>query len=91
MPHRARIQELIKKISIEVLSFIKEEESKYEDRWVPAAHIKNSLGLNLVAVPQANENQGARGWLFGIIARKLEDENLIEYRRVGNLSFCRSI
>jgi hypothetical protein len=91
MAHRDEIHKLINLISIEVLGFIKEEESKYEDRWVPAAHIKKSLDLNLVAVPQANANQGARGWLFGIIARKLEDKKLIKYRLNEGRAFCRSI
>jgi hypothetical protein len=93
MNHKENIHELIKKISMEVLAFIKEEELKNKDkaRWVPAAHIKDSLDLNLVAVHQANANQGARGWLFGIIARKLEDEKLIEYKKNEGRAFCRSI
>lgn len=91
MSRRNEIHELIKKISIEVLGFIKEEESKYEDRWVPAAHIKKSLALSFVAVPQANIQYGEKGWFFGIIARILEDQNLIEYKKVGSRAFCRSI
>ncbi len=93
MSHRDNIHNLMEQISIEVLSFIKEEERKFKDRdrWVPAAHIKNSLDLNLIAVPQANANQGARGWLFGIIARRLEDKKLIEYKKNEGRAFCRSL
>lgn len=44
---------------------------------VPAAHIKNSLRLNFVAVPKAGKQYGEKGWLFAILARMLEDENLL--------------
>jgi len=90
MGHKENIQQLISKMATEVLAFIREEESKYKDRWVPAAHIKNSLALSFVAVPKGNKQYGEKGWLFAIIARILEDENRIEYRKAGSRAFCRS-
>lgn len=89
MDSKENIHNLIKKISMEVLGFIKEEESKFKDRWVPTAHIKNSLELGFVAVPKANKQYGEKGWLFAIIARMLEDQNLIEYKKSGSRAFCR--
>ena len=42
MDRKETIHELIRGISIELLGFIKEEEPRFKDRWVPASHIKNS-------------------------------------------------
>jgi hypothetical protein len=91
MDRKENIHHLIKKITMEVLEFIKEEESHFKDRWVPSAHIKNSLELGFVAVPKANKQYGEKGWLFAIIARILEDQNMIEYKKAGNRAFCRTI
>ncbi len=90
MDRKETIQILIIKVSDEVFGFIKEEESRYEDRWVPAAHIKNSLELNFVAVPKNNKQYGKKGWFFAIIVRILEDQNLIEYKKSGNRSYYRT-
>jgi hypothetical protein len=89
MARKENIHNLIRQISMEVLGFIKDEESKFPDRWVPTAHIKHSLELNFVAVPRANEQYGEKGWLFAIIARILEDQKLIEYKKSGKRAFCR--
>ena len=93
MSYRDNIHALIKGISMEVLSYIKEQETQpqFTDRWVPAADIKNSLDLSFVAVPKANKQYGEKGWFFAIIARILEDKNLIEYKKVGSRTFCRSL
>lgn len=90
MNRKENIHHLIKKISMEVLGFIKEEESQFIDRWVPTAHIKNSLELGFAAVPKANKQYGEKGWLFAIIARILEDQHLIEYKKSGSRAFCRT-
>jgi len=91
MGRKEIIHKLIKKISDEVLAFIKEEESRYEDRWVPAAHIKNSLELSFLAVPKGNKQYGEKGWFFAIIVRMLEDKRLIEHKKSGNRSYYRAI
>jgi hypothetical protein len=43
-----------------------------------------------VAVPREGEQYGEKGWLFAILARMLEDEGLVEYRKDGNRAFYRS-
>jgi hypothetical protein len=91
MKAKDRIHGLIKEISREVLQFIQEHESQAHDRWVPASQIKQELELNFVAVPRANEQYGGKGWFFAIIARMLEDESLIEYKKVGRRAYYRSI
>jgi hypothetical protein len=48
------------------------------------------LELNLHMVPQANENQGEKGWVFGALARILEDRGVLEYRKVNGFAFYRS-
>ena len=91
MDRKETILELIKKISFEVLGFIKEEGKRFPDRWVPAAHIKNSLELNFIAVPKANKQYGEKGWFFAIVARMLEEQNLLEYKKSGGRAYYRSI
>jgi hypothetical protein len=91
MNPKDRIHGLIDDISKEVLQFIRDHESPSNDRWVAAAQIKRDLELNFVAVPKANRRQNETGWLFGVIARLLEDRGLIDYRRFdNNRSYCRS-
>jgi len=71
------------------LNFIKNEEVSFKDRWVPAIDIKEKLDLNFVAVPQENKQYGKKGWLFAIIARILEDEGLLEYKKINNRAYYR--
>jgi hypothetical protein len=72
-------------------SFVREREPLHPDRWVPAAEVKKGLDLNLVAVPKSSKQYGEKGWLFATLARMLEDEGRLEYRREGSRSYCRSI
>ncbi len=90
MHYRDTIHKLIDIIAFEMLNFIKDSESSYEDRWVPAVHIKDSLDLKLVSVPQEGEQYGEKGWLFNILSRILQDQNLLEYKKEGNRAFYRS-
>jgi hypothetical protein len=90
MNRKTAIHALLKVIAFELLEFIRERESSFSDRWVPAADIKNDLELNFVAVPREGEQYGEKGWLFAILARMLEDEGLVEYRKDGNRAFYRS-
>lgn len=57
---------------------------------LPSTEIKHDLELNYVSVPTANKQYGPKGWLFAIAARILEDQNLVEYRKVDSRSFYRS-
>ena len=83
-----KIQFLLELMSNEVYEFIKMSQADYNDGWVPAVFIKEKLNLKRLACPQGN-NENETGWLFGIIARHLEDTNRIVYRRAGNRAFCK--
>lgn len=91
MQRKDKVHDLINQIAQEVFGAIKEQEPKHSDRWVPAALIRRELELDFVAVPKANKQYGEKGWLFAIIARKLEDKNMIEYKKTGGRAFFRSI
>lgn len=90
MDRKTAIHSLLNVIAFELLEFIKESEPSLEDRWVPAADIKNALGLNFVAVPREGEQYGEKGWLFAILARMLEDQGLVDYKKEGSRAFYRS-
>jgi hypothetical protein len=90
MNTKDRIHSLIREISREVLQFIREHESSSHDRWLPAAQIKNDLELNFVAVPKTNQQYGEKGWFFAIIARLLEDQGLIEYKKSDGRAYYRT-
>jgi len=90
MDRKAAIHRLLKDATIELLEFIKEQESSFGERWVPAADIKNALALNFVAVPKKGKQYGERGWLFASLARMLEDQSLVDYRKQGSRAYYRS-
>ena len=91
MDRKKIIHDLINVISFEVLQFIREEEKNYKDEWVSAVDIAQKLGLNFLAVPKANKQYGEKGWMFAIIARKLEDAGLVEFKKINNRSYYRSL
>ena len=91
MTRKDRIHEHINAIADEVLGYIKEKEPFFADRWVPASEIKTDLELKFVSVPIANKQYGPKGWLFAIVARMLEDANLVEFQKVDSRSFYRSV
>ena len=90
MDRKQRIRGLLDEMADELLGYIKEKQGRCEGGWVPAAEIKNDLGLNLVAAPVRNELRGQRGWLFAILAHLLEEKGLIQYRKTGSRAFCRT-
>ena len=90
MDRKAAIHRLLKEAAVELLEFIKEQESSFDERWVPAADIKNALDLNFVAVPKKGKQYGEKGWLFATLARMLEDQSLVEYRKQDSRAFYRS-
>ena len=91
MDRKQNIHKHLDAITTEMLGFIKDNEPSFPDRWVPAAEIKRSLDLNFVAVPKQNTQYGQKGWLFAILARMLEDNNQVEFKKDGSRSFYRSI
>jgi hypothetical protein len=90
MDHKSAIHALLRVIAFELLEYIRKCEPSFDDRWVPAADIKNTLELNFVAVPMQGEQYGEKGWLFAIFARMLEVEHLVEYKKEGGRAFYRT-
>ena len=91
MDHKQAIHSLLNVIAFELLQFIKESESSFEERWVPSIHIKEKLELNFISVPKGNKQYGEKGWFFAIVARTLEDQTLVEYKKEGTRAFYRSV
>jgi hypothetical protein len=79
----------LKAAADKVLEYIREKERASEDGWVSAAQIKNDLELNLVCVPLGSDH-GQKGWVFGALARNLEDRRLVEYEKRGGRAYYRS-
>jgi hypothetical protein len=90
MGHKANVHRLLRESALEVLAFVRTREPFHAERWVPIVEVKNTLALNLVAVSKDSTQYGAKGWVFASLARMLEDDGLLEYRRVGSRSYCRS-
>jgi hypothetical protein len=90
MDRKTAIRSLLNIMAFELLEHIRECEPSFESRWVPAAEVKNALELNFVAVPKQGEQYGEKGWLFAILARMLEDQNLVEYHKEGSRAFYRT-
>ncbi len=88
MNRNERINYYINAICQEVFGYISENSGSYEGGWIPAVIIKDDLNLKVPEYPQ-NKDRNARGWLFGIAARRLEDLGMIEYDNSGSRSFCR--
>ncbi len=91
MTHKVTIHELFEQIANEVYEFIKESESNYAERWVPATFIKDELDLKKSSYPQENKIDNKTGWLFATIARHLEDKNKIIFSKNGNRSFYKTV
>jgi len=90
MNSRDNIHHLLLSISKEIFSYIKEHEHLYADGWVPASKIKQDLELNLICTPKSANSVGGKGWLFGAMARILEDKEQIEMRKVRFRSYLRA-
>ena len=93
MPRKATIHKLLNDAALELLGYIKDSESKFkeQDHWVPAAEIKDALDLNFVAVPKNGIQYGKKGWVFATLARMLEDQLLVEHRKIDSRAFYRSV
>lgn len=90
MNSNERIKFYIDAIAQELLAYITGNTKNYKDGWIPTVTIKEDLGLKFAEYPQ-NKDKPARGWLFGIVARRLEDLDLIEYDNSGSRSFCKLV
>ena len=90
MNSKEKIHRLLRECCAELLAYVKEREPLNEDRWVPAAELKDNLDLNFVAVPKSGKQYGKKGWVFASLARMLEDDGCLEYKFAGNRAFYRS-
>ncbi len=90
MTHKSKIHELFSEMSNEICDFIKESESDFGESWVPATFIKDQLELKKSAYPQENKIDNKTGWLFATIARHLQDEQKVLFKKVGNRSFYKT-
>lgn len=90
MDRKRRIHELLNEASNEMLEFIRESECGFDDRWVPAVYIRNQLDLNIAPYQRKGDRYGHKGCFFAVLARVLEDNNLVEYQERNNLVFYRS-
>lgn len=92
MGHKENIHKLLNDAALEILAYIRESEPKFKEQegWVPACDIKEALKLNLVAVPRSGKQYGEKGWVFASLARMLEDQGLVEYRKSGSRAYYRS-
>lgn len=90
MVHKQNISNLLEDMANEVYSFINKSESGFSEGWIPAAYIKEQLDLKKSSYPQANAIDNKTGWLFATLARYLEDQGKVEFKKVRNKSFYRS-
>ncbi len=90
MVYKSKVHKLFNEMSNEVCAFIKSLESDYNDGWVPATDIKDQLELKKSAYPQGNTIDKKTGWLFSTIARHLQDENKVLFKKVGSRSFYKT-
>jgi len=87
---KVKIHKLFDEMSIEVMMFIKDSESIFRDGWVPATFIKDELELKKSAYPQGNIIDNKTGWLFATIARHLQDQGKVIFKKDGNRSFYKT-
>ena len=85
-----KVQSLIQQLAEQIYEFINENEPLFKEGWVPTTTIKKKLELNFVCVPKYNKQYGPKGWVFAAMARILEDQGRIEYKKIGNSSFCKT-
>lgn len=88
--HRASIGHLFVKMADQILAFVKEVESEFDDRWVPATYIKDQLDLKKDSYPIENDVQSRTGWVFAALARNLQDRGKVEFRKENSRSYYRS-
>lgn len=90
MSNRENIDDLFNKMANEVCEFIKASESGFSENWVPAAYIKDQLHLTKNAYPQGNKTDNKTGWLFATLARHLQDQNKVAFKKIGSRSYYKT-
>lgn len=94
MNRQEKVSAHLQGIADEVVGYIKDNESRFPDRWVPATSISKDLGLMRNCYPKSNKTKREQHWLRGIVCRMLEDENLVEFwkdgKKVNSKTYYRS-
>lgn len=90
MNHKQKIHELFSSMANEMAAFIRESESDFSEGWIPATYIKDQLKLKKSAYPQGNKIDNETGWLFATMARHLQDQNQVEFKKTNSRSYYRS-
>ncbi|MGX2964596.1 MULTISPECIES: hypothetical protein [Shewanella] len=87
MSHKERIDVLFHQMADELFDFILKSEDAFPEKWVPATFIKEQLDLVKNAYPQGNKTDNRTGWFFATLARHLQDQNRVSFKKVGSRSF----
>ena len=90
MNHKEKVAELFDAMAGEVWAFIRESESGFPEGWVPAAYVKDQLDLKKSSYPQSNQIDNKTGWLFATIARHLEDQGKVVFKKTGSRSYYKT-
>ena len=80
MTRNEQLEYHINAIAQEVFRYIEENSFKHKDGWIPAVKIKHDLNIRAPEIPQ-NKDKGARGWLFGIAASRLESRSCCRVKK----------
>lgn len=91
MEEKKQIDQLFNEMATQVLSFIAKSESGFNEGWVPAVFIKQQLNLIKNAYPQGNKTDNKTGWFFATLVRHLQDQNKVEFKKIGSRSYYKSI
>jgi hypothetical protein len=91
MTQKTAIHEGLEQIAMEMLQFIRESAPAFRNGWVPATYIKRELALNMLCYPKGGKQHGPKGWLFSILARMLEDKQLLEYNNDRKHAYYRAM
>lgn len=89
MNRRENINRHIDAIAEEIFEHIKENQSKFPDRWMPAIEIKEELDLKRNTYPMGNKINQKGSWLFNIMARILEEKDKVEYKKEDGRAYYR--
>lgn len=87
---KQRIHELLNEAAGEILNFIKEYEGAFSGRWIPDTFIRNQLDLNISPYQKKGIASCHKGCFFAVLARVLEENDLVEYQVRNKLIFYRS-
>lgn len=89
MERKTSVHAAVNAIAREVLLFINDTARADAGGWVARADICDALDLHYPATPKNGHRRVDDGELFAVIARLLEDKELLEYRNDGDRAYYR--